>query len=71
MPRRKSDFNHFFALLHPEKVISITFFPLAVFVCDSLAESLGKKGIAKRCSQKVVEESDRKVISRPSLKLET
>ena len=32
-PSRKSDFNHFF--------------PLAVFVCGSLAESLGKRGIEK------------------------
>ena len=33
VPSRKSDFNHFF--------------PLAVFVCGSLGESLGKRGIEK------------------------
>ena len=49
-PTRKSDFNRFF--------------PLAVFVCGSLAESLGKKGskkmIEKSARKKVIPKSDRK-----------
>ena len=83
----KSDLNHFFFFFMCQvakvisitfllsvpsrtKVISITFFPLAVFVCGSIAESLGKRE-RKKCSKQVIEESARKVISPPSLKLET